>query len=335
MEESLLKKYLSGNCTPEESNLVREWLQKPGSKEKMDAIFGKLWLNPNNQSSPSTDYDQLLKRIHNRAGIRKKHHLNVNTFAKAFRVAASVSLIIFSAFFLREGIFYHKNNPGQVDELQSRKIVRVTGPGEKLTLKMSDGTKIILNARSEIAFNMPFGSDERLINLKGEAYFEIAPDSLRPFRVKTDELVTTALGTQFNVSTRGESYKVALTQGKVRVSSTASPVELSPGQMAVWDPVQKDTPPSISKFNTDRVTAWKEGNLMFDRKPLGAILRDLEAWYGVEMRIDPKLDKERRVIGTFQNKNLKDILTGLSFSTGFDFQIRGKIVTIKNNLPMT
>jgi transmembrane sensor len=335
LKESLLIRYLNGNCTPDETQQVREWLQKPGSREKMDAIFGKYWLNPKNKPTSAADYDLLLSRIHNRAGIRQKRKLNVELFARVLRVAASVALILFSAFFLREGILFHKNNPELGEEMQARTIVRVTGPGEKLTLKMSDGTKITLNARSEITFTMPFGRDERLVSLRGEAFFEIASDSLRPFRVKTDELTTTALGTQFNVSTRGESYKVALTQGRVSVEARANPVELIPGQMAVWSPGLTDATPSVSRFNPQRVTAWKEGNLMFDRKPLGAILRELEDWYGVEMRIDPELDKDRRVIGTFQNKNLKDILTGLSFSTGFNFQIRGKIVTIKNHVPMT
>lgn len=335
MEEDLLLRYLNGRCTPEETQQILEWLSKPGSREKLDAIFKKYWLNPKGKSLPSVDYDHLLHRIHHKVGIHRKKHKSLILWNKAMRVAANIALLLFSAFFLREGLLYHEKNPEESQVITSRNIVRVTGPGEKLNLKMSDGTKITLNAQSEISFSMPFGPDERLVNLKGEAFFEIAQDTLRPFRVQTDALVTTALGTQFNVLARGETFKVALTEGRVKVGHLTEAVELSPGQMALWDSKKKEELPTVTRFNQARVTAWKEGKLMFDRKPLGNILRDLETWYGVEMRIDPELDMERKVIGTFQNKNLKDILTGLSFSTGFDFQIRGKTVTIKNNVPMT
>ncbi|WP_114750252.1 FecR family protein [Pleomorphovibrio marinus] len=335
MEEGLLIRYLNGECTPEEAQKVRDWLQMPGSREKLDTIFEKYWFNTKGKSLPSADYDYLLNRIHHKVGVHRKKHKSLILWSKAMRVAANIALILFSAFFLREGLLYHKNNPEESQVKASRNIVRVTGPGEKLNLKMSDGTKIILNSQSEISFSMPFGRDQRLVNLKGEAFFDIAPDSLRPFRVQTDELITTALGTQFNVMARGETFKVALTQGRVKVGQLSEGVELSPGQMALWDSKKKEESPIVTRFNQERVTAWKEGKLMFDRKPLGNILRNLETWYGVEMRIDPELDMDRKVIGTFQNKNLKDILTGLSFSTGFEFQIRGKIVTIKNNVPMT
>lgn len=112
-------------------------------------------------------------------------------------------------------------------------------------------------------------------------------------------------------------------------------VVLVPGQMALWE---SKSPPqkyfSIENFNADETISWKSGNLVFDREPLGEILNDLAVWYGVEMHIDKEIDRKRKVIGTFANKNLKDILTGLGFAIGFDYEIQGKNVQINKQESM-
>jgi ferric-dicitrate binding protein FerR (iron transport regulator) len=295
------------------------------------------WEEPDPQVKDDTDYRELLGSIHKKVlKPGKQNDVKWQRLAvQGLRMAASISLILFSVYFLIEGVNYRADSLMAQAELPVRTTTRVTGPGEKLTLTMPDKTKIIVNAMSEISFTSVYGKEERLVQLKGEAFFDIAPDSLKPFRVQTDGLTTTALGTAFNVFARDHQYRIALTQGKVRVGATDKNVELRPGQMALWTPDQEDMDFSVQHFNRERITSWKEGRLMFNRKPLGLILDDLAAWYSVEMHIAEEVDTNRRVIGTFENKNLKDILTGLSFSTGFDFNIKGKNVYIKNQSPMT
>lgn len=332
MEEHLLMKFLEGNCSPKEEQQVLSWLKQPGAKEKFDLFLKKYFENPQPKLDDKTDYQELLKKIHSK--VLKPEVKKTAKFRKilvgSLRIAASITLILFSGYILIEGFRYQDTKELAVTEPEVQTISRVTGVGEKLTLQMPDKTLITVNSQSEISFTSDYGKEERLVLLKGEAFFEISPDSLRPFRVISNGITTTALGTAFNVFAREDQFKIALTEGKVSVTKAEQDVELVPGQMALWEsknPPQKDF--SIENFNPDETISWKAGNLVFDREPLGEILNDLAVWYGVEMHVDKEIDSKRKVVGTFANKNLKDILTGLGFATGFDYKIQGKNVQIK------
>lgn len=332
MEETKLLRFFGGGCSPKEEREVLQWLKHPRSRKHFDRLLAKYFENPKPQSEDHTDYSELLNSIHQRVLMNDK---NPNMgFRKAvfrsLRVAAGISVLLMSAFLLMEGIRYKEQMPLTEAHSNSITTTRVTGPGEKLTLVMPDQTKIIVNARSEISFTNSYGKEERLIRLKGEAYFDITPDPDRPFRVKSNGITTTALGTAFNVYAREKQFKIALTEGKVTVAAVGETVDLIPGQMATSG-LQNNLHAglSIQNFDQYKITAWKEDKLVFDRTPLGEILNNLAAWYSVEMRIGEGVDKDKRLIGTYENKNLKDILTGLSFSSGFDFSIQGKTVYIK------
>jgi len=167
--------------------------------------------------------------------------------------------------------------------------------------------------------------------LTGEGYFQIAKDSLRPFQVQTTGMRTTALGTAFNASAREGVYAVALTEGKVAIETTDKKLELKPGQRLILD--KRNSLPNfeIETFEFNEVVGWKEGILNFDRVALGSILHDLEKWYDVKIIIEDGFNVNRRVIGTFRNKNLSDVLIGLGFSMGFEFSIDKNQVMIKKS----
>jgi len=337
LEEHILMKFLEGKASPKEEHEVLSWLKQPGAKGKFDLFLEKYFENPQPKLDDKTDYQELLKKIHKK--VLKPEIKKTSKFRKllveSLRIAASITLILFSGYILIEGFRYQDKNELAVTKPEVQTISRVTGVGEKLTLRMPDKTIITVNSQSEISFTSEYGKEERLVTLKGEAFFEISPDSLRPFRVVSNGITTTALGTAFNVFAREEQFKIALTEGKVSVNKAEQQVVLALGQMALWE--SKSSPKkgfSIENFNADETISWKSGNLVFDREPLGEILNDLAVWYGVEMHIDEEIDRKRKVIGTFANKNLKDILTGLGFATGFDYEIQGKNVQINQQEPM-
>lgn len=337
LKEHRLIKFLEGDASPKEEQEVLNWLEQPGAREKFDLFLEKYFENPQPKLADKTDYNELLKKIHIKVLKPEKRDTTKirKLFFRSLRIAASVTLILFSGYILIEGFRYQDKNELAVTEPEIHTITRTTGVGEKLTLKMPDKTIITVNSQSEISFTSEYGKKERLVKLIGEAFFEISSDSLRPFRVLSNGITTTALGTAFNVFAREEQFKIALTEGKVSVKKAEKQVVLAPGQMALWEskiPPQKDF--SIENFNPKKTLSWKSGNLIFEREPLGEILIDLAVWYGVEMHIDTEIDRKRRVIGTFANKNLKDILKGLGFATGFDFEIQGKNVKINQQEPM-
>jgi ferric-dicitrate binding protein FerR (iron transport regulator) len=206
-------------------------------------------------------------------------------------------------------------------------VLKRTGPGEKLQLTLADGTKIWLNSSSQVEFPEKFERKQRLISLKGEAYFEVEKDSLRPFKVKTDELLTTVLGTSFNVDARkAGKTKVALVSGEVEVSSGHSKVSLAPGDMLNFDNVTGSL--DVSGFDSLQVLGWKDGVLMFHRASLREVKEGLEDWYGVEIMLKNAKGVNWQVSGEFPQQMLEEVLESMSYIKEFDYKIEDKAVTI-------
>ena len=315
-----------------EEQRVFQWLENPASRQQLEKLMEKQWENPSLSNADTTDYSRLLDKIHQRVlspAIPRKNRFR-SIALRSLKVAASLFLIVFTGYFLSLSWVNKKDASTELAVTNPvNRIERTTGIGEKLTLTMPDGSRIIVNSESTVQFHSDYGRIDRTIALSGEAYFEVAPDSLKPFTVEANGFTTLALGTAFNISTKLSSYQVALTEGKVAVGAGKETVNLEPGQMAVWKPDQQENAIKIQRFDQAKITGWKDGRLAFDRKKLSQIFKDLETWYGVTIKIDPGVNSNQLVSGTFENKNLKDILTGLSFSTAFSFELNGKQVIIK------
>ncbi|SHN15808.1 FecR family protein [Cyclobacterium lianum] len=323
MEKKVLIKFLNGTADAAERSKVMQWLEKDGSREKFDRLLLDRWKNVGEGEDDERDYEALLNKIHARI-LRPSRSIRPNPWVRYLRVAASALLLMASAYFLKQSAEYTEPVP----VISERIIERSTSDGEKLQLTLPDDSKVTLNANSTLSFSSHYGLKERVVRLSGEAFFEVAKDPEKPFRVETDGHMTRALGTKFNTYARSGNFAVALTEGKVAVQGAQTAIELQPGELARSS---GSTTISVGPFDMDQVIGWKENTLVFDRKPLTTILEDLERWYGVEMAVDPGLNVNRRVIGTFRNKNLNDVLTGLGFSLGFAFDIDNNTVTISKN----
>jgi len=305
-----------------------DWLNKAGSEDQFLKMVQKDWDFEKADKLSKSKQHKILDNIHRATLKSRKTHKGKQVFhhfLKFGKVAATFLLLIFSVYFLYEGIVL-KEDEAEIAEVPVVEIRKQTAAGEKLRLTLPDRSEIIVNSLSTITFSSDFGSGIREIALEGEAFFSVAPDKNRPFKVKTGAVVTTALGTAFNAYARDGGVKISLTEGKVNVTKEKQVLSLMPGEMAS---VQQDNSSSLTKekFDPVQTTLWKEGKIRFKSKPFREILQSLETWYGV--RFETKSYDNRKVTGLFNNESLEDILTGLSFSLGFDYQINQKNVVIK------
>ena len=332
MEEQKIINYLKGKASTLEEKEFQRWLEKPESKGRFEEVLEKYWNKNLSSTIDDVDYYEILNGIHNKIGT-SSHHRKYERKAllfKSLRIAASVILFLFCSYVLIDS--FMENDSLKTDQFQASatSTTRTTGPGEKLTLIMADKTKVVVNSDSEISFTSEYGIKDRVIHLKGEAFFAVASDPNKPFKVVSKEITTTALGTEFNVYSRDQANRIALVEGKVAVNNLSNRIELTPGLMASWNSEAKvEEGISVHEFDIENVIAWKENMLVFDRKPFADILKDLSHWYSVDFEIDNGVDVDKKVIGSFQNKNLKDLLNGLGFSLNFDFTIDQNRVHIK------
>jgi len=196
-------------------------------------------------------------------------------------------------------------------------------PGVKSNLTLSDGSKVILNSGSRLRYAKNFENNRRVVELEGEAFFEVAKDSTRPFQVKTGVVTTTAIGTSFNIKAySGMPIDVSLTTGKVEVEvnfKDKATISLMPGEAVNID-VENRSSNKVS-FNEEQVLAWTQKTIYFSETPFSEIKRVLENWYGVEIQLYNESSQEIEVSGAFADQTLENVLEGLSYSARFDFEI--------------
>ncbi|MBN7809726.1 FecR domain-containing protein [Algoriphagus sp. H41] len=313
-------------CTPEEHAQVKKWLDLPGSREELDQILLESW-EASPDDSEDEAVDRMLDNIHRE--IRPSHKIRPwKPSAGLLKIAASFILLGLVSL----GLFRYSQQEEPVVEETLTVYTKETRVGEKLRIRLPDQTYVVLNANSKIEFDSDYGKAKRMIKVSGEAFFDVASNEKVPFIVDSGELQTTALGTEFNVFSRDGLEKIALTEGKVKVEIEDLPAAetkfLEPGQMATL----KENAGEISAASFDPLilTAWKEGRIRFKRSSLKDIVANLQTWYGVEIQVQKSINLNRKVSGEFNNESLENILEGLSFSMGFQFEINENQVSITN-----
>ena len=202
--------------------------------------------------------------------------------------------------------------------------------GSEYNIVLADGTKVFLNAGSEISYPVVFAGDKREVKLKGEAYFEVRKDERRPFFVQAGDVQIQVLGTSFNVTAypgRGR-IETTLEEGKIQLTDGRESVEVSPGKQASYD--IEDGRFEVKQVDTKLYTAWKDGYYKFDQMTLEDIMETLALWYdlnvfyrnpGVKsLEFTGRLRRYDEVVSLFEKLEQ----TGLVV-----FEVNGKNVIIK------
>lgn len=192
--------------------------------------------------------------------------------------------------------------------------------GGQYQLILADGTQVWLNAASSLRFPVSFTGNERIVELEGEGYFEVAKDAARPFAVRTKRADVQVLGTHFNVCAYPEEdWKATLLEGKVQVVSRQSatgpkdsfrsnetvqqPAILKPGEQAIIaaQSAQSNQPSSnlsrpgilVQTADIDEAIAWKEGYFQFNNASVIAIMQQVSRWYDVDIVYKDSVSRAR------------------------------------------
>ena len=227
-----------------------------------------------------------------------------------------------------QGIVYEEHGKGMVTEEYNKLTTPVGG---EYSLVLSDGTKVFLNADSELKYPVEFSDGKRIVDLKGEAYFEVHKDSLRPFIVRMNGAEVTVLGTSFNVNTYGDDGHIytTLVNGSVRVSSVKNGQAevLKPGMQSVMD-VQSGQL-TVREVDVEPYVAWREGRFVFRAMTLDLIMRQLQRWYDFEVFYQNPELKDYEFRGVIKrDMDLDKVLSVIKVTTNVDFEVKGKVITI-------
>ncbi|WP_285008976.1 FecR family protein [Pedobacter faecalis] len=218
----------------------------------------------------------------------------------------------------------------EMDEATAQLKNTITTPnGGEYTVVLPDGTMVKLNAASSLVFPTSFQGDERMVELSGEAYFEVAKNRQMPFRIKSGMQTVEVLGTHFNISAydNEETMKTTLAEGSVKVSSGSYESIIVPGQQTlvnrqVAGPVKKQT------VNLDKELAWTNNQFVFEDDDIRSVMRKISRWYNIDIRYEGDLSDNTFSGGIFRSMRLSEVLKILKLQ-GFDFDVRGREITIR------
>ncbi|MBO9633657.1 MAG: FecR domain-containing protein [Chitinophagaceae bacterium] len=203
-----------------------------------------------------------------------------------------------------------------------------TPKGRTYQLVLPDGSLVWLNAASSITYPTEFTGTERTVSITGEAYFEIAANRSKPFRVKANDMNVDVLGTSFNINSYPDErdIKTTLLEGAVKISKNGKTELLRPGQQAI---IAGENLEVMNHIEIDQVMAWKKGLFNFDRLSLPSILNQLARWYDVDIRYEGAIP-EGRFRGKVNRDMSLDLVLEVLKDVGVKFRMEGRTLVVTN-----
>lgn len=213
-----------------------------------------------------------------------------------------------------KGINYQ--TPANKPKVKEIKNTLRTLHGMECHIVLSDGTKVHLNAESQLTYPICFSDKERIVQVEGEAYFDVAPDKEHPFIVQTPHTSIRVTGTSFNVRAYAdeEIESTTLISGGVKISSRNEVFELIPNQHYTYN--KKTNTNTVTNVNTELYTSWESGSFIFLNVPLENVMSYLSKWYGFKYTFEDETAKQVRIgasLNRYKNMNpIIDMITELN-----------------------
>ncbi len=331
--QRLIEQFLLGQLTVEEEKELLNWIDNnPESIITLKKEQNRLRSMTSLYTSKTTDkqWNRLLAQIDTKMPIRRKKTKKLRLFIGATTIAASLvaGLFLYSTF--------SEDQQNVKNTILTYNSVS-TSLGEKTSLILPDGTKVNLNAGSNLRYPSSFTATERKVELSGEAFFDVVRDENCPFIVKTQALSVRVLGTKFNLEAFPEASAIntTLVSGKVILEKElnhkmVSLAEMKPNERVIYQKNDHKISLSTEKY-IDQYIAWKDGKLVFLNDPIEEVAKKLGLWYNVSVVIQSEELKKLHFTGTFTNETIEKVLTLLSVSSPIDYKINDNTVSEVNS----
>lgn len=228
-------------------------------------------------------------------------------------------------------IIYKADAAQDNDTLKKGFNTLTTAKGEQYQLILPDGSHVWLNAASAVKYPVVFDKKERMVELNGEAYFEVVHKQTSPFKVKTRRQEVEVLGTHFNIYAYEDERitRTTLVEGSVKVSSFTShnTIIIKPGQQSLVD----DYHLKVETVDTDDALAWKNGYFQFNDESLESIMKKVGRWYNLDVEYRNSTAKYQLFSGSVSRyKNVSQVIKTLELTNAVHFKIEdNKILVIK------
>jgi ferric-dicitrate binding protein FerR (iron transport regulator) len=308
--------------------LFTAFIQRKAGKEEQSLFWQWLWgldARGHEATSALPDHQLIQERLWENISIRT--HAAAKGREKKLWKPALTAAAILTGIIITGGIWLLLQPS---EKIADKQYVVTSGGGSIKLFVLPDSTQVILNLHSSLQYSTAYNSNERRVILKGEGYFKVHKNNLRPFIVQTDSLETQVLGTAFNIEAREgeEQIRVALTEGKVAVTRLDSPAQKSllvPGQLVRYDRATRQL--ATARFTND-VTIWTNGGLSFNGISLTEALDRLAQHYKIQLHYDRKQLSGKTVTASFGKTSWQNALSNILFPHSLEYRIKDGVVLI-------
>lgn len=311
---TLLSKVLTKGASLKEKKELEEWANENDAQKVFVEETTEVWnLSKNYAEELPVDTNSAWDKFEEKLEGKVTKPTLLRSLTSYWKAAAVVGLIATGLLW-----FASQNFLAEVPVLE---IVE-TGAEEQKELTLPDGSVVLLNENSSLAYAKDFAVRE--VSLKGEAFFDVTKQNGQSFEIKTTTTKTSVLGTSFNVRAYDKNpVEVVVVTGKVAVESiekgTKASVVLLPNEGVVYDAVAKTM--EKNKEATKNSLAWKTEELVFDNMALGNVIETLERYFEIEIESDPKI-LNCHYTGTFKKPKLDEVFNTIAFTFPTDLEIK-------------
>jgi ferric-dicitrate binding protein FerR (iron transport regulator) len=343
LSPELIRKYLAGECSPQERQLVDEWYD---SFEHQDGLVDSL-----NEQQQQDLKMRMLGTVKTDIRRQTKYAGHLHTpLALYVRIAAMLVLMAGLAFFFISN--FTSDGPGSGQREVAGKVVsmKATANHQKAIRKvtLSDGSTIWLSAHSTIRHPEIFKADIREVYLEGEAFFDVKRDSLRPFVIYSSHVTTRVLGTSFTISayTQNPGIEVSVVTGKVAVSVNSASEHENNGEKAQTP--AEHTPASLVLLPNEKATfskadlslqrevidplpkksLWAPASLSFQDTPIRQVVKELNRRFDAEITVTDEAINNCTIRADFTSQHLPLIIELICKSIDADYRIIDKKISI-------
>jgi transmembrane sensor len=317
----LLERFLSDDCAEGERDLVERWLGEKPSRLEAAVALSNATMFPND--SANDVWAALRRRL---ISINRPLDHPGQDRLRIVKAMAFAAIAVGALLAVRHAI----RGATRSSPPPSIRVAR-TPAGQRASFHLSDGTRVMLAAASTLRSPVEFGTGPREVELSGEAYFEVAPDSGRPFVVRAADIIARDLGTSFLVRAYPDEghARIVVREGRVAMGAAAHPNNagmsmIAPGQSGRFLP---DGSPVVEEADTAAYFSWTEGRLTLDNIPLRDALPQLSRWYDLDFHLADSALGDVPISATLASRLSPDLLNLLARSLGMRQVRNGRTVT--------
>lgn len=295
-------KHLLGEANEQEQQQVKKWLADDSSNMTYYVELKKVWDASKQLAASSTvDAEAAWERFQNRIEKNKISDVPVRRIGFPWKKIAAAAIIVFGLIAFQ--LFYTGKPAKEILVQTQANILKDT---------LSDGSVITLNKNSSIAYNSIFKGKTRNITLKGEAFFNVAPDKKKPFIISVNDIQVTVVGTSFNIKSNNGSTEVVVETGVVKVTKNGKTVELRANEKI--EVATKDSVLVKEEVNDKLYNYYRTKEFVCDDTPLWKLIQVVNEAYNTTIIIGRNELRDLRMNTTFNNESLEQVLNVISLT---------------------